>query len=135
MKVDNSNILTKGSSISGDKKLEFYSNKINRTNTIVVQLANTQESLEVVTPDGTWTYNVQINIPSAYAGGGTVTLIINSIDIVLPIPANLGPTVIFEKKGEPYILAKDEIKLINNLGVGTNTDFYLNFQRIMFNNE
>jgi hypothetical protein len=135
MKIDNSNILSEGLKNSGNSKLAFYSNKVNRSNVITIQLANAQKSLEVITPDGTWSWSIRYLTPNAYAGGGTVVITLNSQDIELNVPANQGLNLLFEKKGEPYILAKDEIIIENKLGVGNFCDFYLSFERVMFNNE
>ena len=133
--IDNSNILTEGAKLSFDEKLKFYSNKINRTTIISLVLNNTQRSLELITPDGCWSWSIRALLPVAYAGGGTMNLILNSEEVELEIPANPGVSVLYEKKGEPYILAKDEIIIQNKLGVGVNANFYLSFERIMFNNE
>ena len=55
--IDNSNILTEGLKQSGTD-LSFYSNKINRSNIIPVELLNTETSTEIVTPDGTFRYEI-----------------------------------------------------------------------------
>ena len=131
--IDNSNILTSGLLSSGSENLSYYGDKINRTNTISIQLANTGESLEIITPDGTWSYTIRYFIFGAYAGGGSVTIVLNGIDIELNIPADQGLNLLYEKQGQPYITAKDEIIIKNNLGAVAK--FYINFERVMFNNQ
>ena len=131
--IDNSNILTTGLLTSGSKNLSYYGDKINRTNTISVDLSNGERSLEIITPDGTWSYSIRYLIPGAYPGGGSVTIILNGVDITLNVPADQGLNLLYEKPGQPYITAKDEIIIANNLLV--RAVFFINFERVMFNNQ
>jgi len=133
--IDNSNILTEGLKQSGTD-LSFYSNKINRSNIIPVELLNNQISTEIVTPDGTFRYEIYISTQAGFVGNGGFQIIINGITYeVNNFVGGDNKFLIFEKKGQPYLLVKDTIQILNNLGVGQKATFYLFFDRVMFNNE
>lgn len=133
--VDNSNILTEGLKQSGTD-LSFYSNKINRSNIIPVELLNTETSTEIVTPDGTFRYEIYLSTPAGFIGNGGYQIVINGITYeVNNFVGGDNKFLIFEKKGQPYLLVKDTIQITNNLGIGQRATFYLFFDRVMFNNE
>lgn len=135
--IDNSNILSEGLKASNDTGLKFWSNKINRTNILPIELTPgvlTETSTEIICPDGSFRYEIYITTEAGFVGTGEVQIIINGFTYQINnYVGGANKFLLFEKKGQPYVLVRDTIQLVNKLGVACT--FYLFFDRIMFDNE
>ncbi len=133
-KVKNSNILSLGLARAKNGFLNFFRNKINRTTTQKYLLGNNEFTPEIICPFGTWSWCLRI-YPTANPGADTIILVLNGVRIQLFFDLANNDFEFFEFRlpGQPYIERQDSIQIGNELGI--DAEFYLLFDRVMFDNE
>ncbi len=147
MQITNQNIHTKGQTFSQSEFLEFFAPYRRYTTVERVELAFSETSRELITPNGCFGYKIIPYLSDLNTQTGNqerfYNIIINGTELKLSYYQSVGngapnPTFVYspyfyENMGDPYLAVNDTIELFNGLGV--TAEFYIIYHRIMFNQE